>query len=178
VTTVPRTLLDLAAVIGLRELERAVNQAEVLRLGDPLALDDLVSRHPGRRGTVALRTVLDGLGVGADVTRSELEDRFLSFLVDAQLPHPQVNVALQVSGHWLEADCVWRLQRLVVELDGHAAHGTRAAYEQDRARDRILQAAGWRVVRITWRQLHHAPAAVASDLRRLLGISSSLGSER
>jgi len=62
-----------------------------------------------------------------------------------------------------------RAQRLVAELDGHASHGTSAAYERDRARDRVLNAAEWRVVRITWRQLHREPEAVAADLRALLG---------
>lgn len=166
-TTVPRTLLDLAAVVGRAELERAVNQAEVLRLGDALALEDLVSRYPGRRGVAPLRAVLGSLGSGADVTRSELEDRFLSFLAAAQLPRPQVNVVLEVAGRSIEADCVWPAQRLVVELDGHATHATRAAYERDRARDRVLQAAGWRVVRVTWRQLHESPDALAADLSSL-----------
>ena len=65
-------------------------------------------------------------------------------------------------------DCAWPAQRLIVELDGHAVHGTRDAFERDRERDRLLQAAGWRVIRVTWRQLSVDPAAVAADLRTLL----------
>ncbi|MGI8597281.1 MAG: endonuclease domain-containing protein [Thermoleophilaceae bacterium] len=57
---------------------------------------------------------------------------------------------------------------LVVELDGHAAHSPRTAFERDRARDRALHAAGWRVLRITWRQLHREADAVAADLGVLL----------
>jgi very-short-patch-repair endonuclease len=63
---------------------------------------------------------------------------------------------------------VWRDHHLIAELDGHASHATTAGFERDRARDRALQAAGWRVIRITWRQLHDQPAAVARDLERLL----------
>jgi very-short-patch-repair endonuclease len=57
---------------------------------------------------------------------------------------------------------------LVVELDGRASHGTRRAFEKDRERDRLLMAEGWRVVRVTWRQLRDDAPAVAADLRRLL----------
>jgi very-short-patch-repair endonuclease len=53
-------------------------------------------------------------------------------------------------------------------VDGFATHGTRQAYEDDRIRDRVLQAAGWRAVRITWRQLRDTPDLVASDLQALL----------
>lgn len=59
-----------------------------------------------------------------------------------------------------------------MELDGRAFHDTASAFERDRARDRTLQAAGWRVVRITWRSLRHEPAAVAADLRRLLACAA------
>ena len=65
-------------------------------------------------------------------------------------------------------DCAWPAQRLIVELDGRAAHGTREAFERDRERDRLLQAASWRVIRVTWRQVSADPAAVAMDLRTLL----------
>jgi very-short-patch-repair endonuclease len=57
----------------------------------------------------------------------------------------------------------------MVELDGYAVHGTRRSFEGDRERDRLLQARGWRVIRLTWRQLRDDPAAVARDLRVLLG---------
>jgi very-short-patch-repair endonuclease len=77
-------------------------------------------------------------------------------------------MGLELAGGWVEADCVWRTQRLVVELDGYASHGTSSAFERDRARDRMLQAAGWRVLRITWRHLHDEPETVASQLRTLL----------
>jgi hypothetical protein len=63
----------------------------------------------------------------------------------------------------LEVDCVWREQRLAVELDGRSYHDTLRAYE----RDRLLQAAGWRPIRVTWRQLERSRAALERDLRRM-----------
>jgi len=89
--------------------------------------------------------------------------------VDARrLPAPQTN-------QWIEGfeiDCVWREQRLVVELDGGAFHHTQQAFERDRERDRVLQAAGWRPIPITSRQLDRSCDALDRDLRRLLGLSA------
>lgn len=169
VTTASRTLLDLAAVLPRQRLERALREAEVRRLGDAASLAVLLTRHPRRRGTAALRSILASGRAGDGVTRSALEERFLTFLDAHALPRPQINVHLSVHGPLLECDCVWRAQGLVVELDGHAAHSPRAAFEHDRARDRALNVAGWRVLRITWRQLHREGEAVAADLRALLG---------
>lgn len=168
VTTVPRTLLDLASVVRPQQVERAVQEAEVRRLADALSLEQLMTRHPRRAGGAALRAMLASARIDGAVTRSELEDRFLALARDARLPGLEVNAFLKVAGTWIEVDCVWRAQRLVVELDGHAFHAPRAAFERDRARDRMLQAAGWRVVRITWRQLRDGPDLVAADLRAML----------
>ena len=167
VTTVPRTLLDLSAVVSRRQLERALIEAEVLRLWDELSLADLLGCHRRARGTAAMRAVMAARSAGATVTRSELEERFLALIDATGLPKPAVNQWLKIGDRWIEADCVWRDQRLVAELDGHAAHATRTAFEGDRARDRALQVAGWRVVRITWRQLTEDPAVVLEDLQAL-----------
>ena len=166
VTTVPRTLFDLAAVVSKGQLNRAVSEAEIRRLWDPLSLNDLLTRHPRRPGAAALRAVL--ATPGANITRSDLEDLFLRLLEAARLPRPEANVLIEVNGVWIEVDCIWREQRLIVELDGHATHSTRSAFESDRARDRALIAAGWRVMRITWRQLCNEPGALADDLRAAL----------
>jgi hypothetical protein len=166
VTTVPRTLFDLAAVVSPAQLNRAVNEAEIRRLWDPLSLDDLLSRHPRRPGAAAIRAVLATPGAG--ITRNDLEDGFLGLLEAARLPRPGTNVPIEVNGVWIEPDCMWRAQRLIVELDGNATHATRSAFESDRARDRALIAAGWRVMRITWRQLHDEPETLTRDLRASL----------
>jgi hypothetical protein len=113
--------------------------------------------------TTVPRTLLDLASVVAP--RQVL---FLAFLSKYRLPRPEVNAALRVGDRWIEADCLWRAKRVIVELDGRAAHDTAAAYEDDRARDRAATAAGWRVVRVTWRQLHDDPDELAADLRVLL----------
>ena len=67
-----------------------------------------------------------------------------------------------------EVDFTWPDGRLMVEADSIRHHGTRAAFERDRRRDQQLTAAGWRVVRFTWRQVDETPAEVAATLRSLL----------
>jgi hypothetical protein len=168
VTTVSRTLFDLAAILPRAQLERAINEAEVRRLTDSLSLADFVQRYPGRSGVTAIKEILAAKDAGTNLTRSELEDRFLSFLQKAGLPKPEVNAHLFVAGRWIECDCVWRDAGVIAELDGRGAHGTDEAFERDRSRDRMLSARGWRLVRITWRQLHDEAAAVAYDLSALL----------
>jgi hypothetical protein len=99
------------------------------------------------------------------VTRQQLTDAGLR---KTGLPRPEVNAHLFVGGRWLECDCLWRAKRLAVELDGRAVHATARAFERDRARDRAMHAGGWRVVRITWRQLEEEPERIAADLRKML----------
>ena len=136
---------------------------------DPLSIPALLDRYPRRRGTAAIRAILAESRVGAGVTKSELEERFLRFLADWGLPRPEPNVSIALRGGFVEADCVWRSLRVIVELDGRAVHGTAKAFERDRARDRALGAAGWRVIRITWRQLSEDPGELAEDLGAMLG---------
>lgn len=162
VTTVARTILDLAAVLPKDRLAKAIHEAEVRRLFDARVLRALLDRHRRRPGTANLRALLDDRDAGSRLTRSELEDRFSAFVARHELPPPRRNHL--VDGY--ECDAVWPAQRLIVELDGHAAHHTHRAFERDRHRDRVLQARGWRVVRLTWRQLD---GAAATDLAALLG---------
>lgn len=163
-TTVPRTLLDLSAVVQRHEARSALRQAEQLRLTDRLSLPELIARYPRRAGVPALRAALAELARGAGIIRSELEECFQAFLISAGLPRPKTNVLVE----GFEVDCAWPERRLIVELDGHASHAHTHAFEADRSRDRRLEAAGWRVIRITWRQLQEEPHLVEADLRRLL----------
>ncbi|MGI8413271.1 MAG: type IV toxin-antitoxin system AbiEi family antitoxin domain-containing protein [Solirubrobacteraceae bacterium] len=173
VTSVPRTLLDLAAILRSSDVERAIERAEALRLCDPLSLADLVSRYPRRPNVATTRAILAANRIGSAITRSELEDRFLALLADHGLPRPTVNALVETSaGRWIEVDCVWPDARLAVELDGYAIHAPRASFERDRGRDRALAAAGWRVVRITWRQIHLDARTVVGDLESLLATGS------
>ena len=168
VTTVPRTLVDLAGVLTPRQLERAVREAEFLRLWDALSIETVLDRHRGCRGAPALRAILAAGRAGDGMTRSELEELFLVVIDQAGLPRPSLNAHVAVADGSIECDCVWRAQRLVVELDSHRAHGRRSAFEGDRARDRALSLAGWRVVRVTSRQLERDRPEIVADLRTML----------
>ena len=168
-TTAARMLLDCAAVEPPPKVERLVHQAERLRLTDATPLPKLLDRYPRRPGTPILRKIIEDLHRGVAITRSELEDAFIAFLDDHDLPRPRMNTLVE----GFEADCVWPDAKVVVELDGHGFHATRDAFEADRARDRALQLAGYRVIRITYRELHTNRDALAHDLR-LLTTSSHL----
>jgi very-short-patch-repair endonuclease len=141
VTTGPRTLLDRAAQLGRRALERELAAARALGLAPTDRLRDVIARHPGRAGGPALAAALLG-----PFTRSELERRFLDLLRDAGLPLPRCNVLLLD----FEVDCLWEDAGLVVELDGRATHGVTAQLARDAAKDAALLAAGLRVERLTW----------------------------
>jgi very-short-patch-repair endonuclease len=156
VTTPARTIIDLADVLTARGLERAVDEAEYLRL-------DLSGLEPilGRRGAGALARLLTEWRTESR-TRSELEEVFIALCAEHGLERPEVNVHVEGS----ERDFLWRGARLVVEVDGAQAHRTRRAFERDRLRDAELTAAGYRVMRFTQRRLEREPGAVAGLLRR------------
>lgn len=166
-TCVSRTLLDLAAVVSEREVERAFHEAEVKQLTSRVSLPQLIERHPGRRGIAAVRSIL-ARRAPAGITENDLEEDFVAFLDAHGLPRPLFNATLPLRGRLLKPDCMWPEQRLLVELDGRAVHATDRAFESDRQRDRALLAEGWRSTRITWRQLRDEPAAIAADLRAQL----------
>jgi hypothetical protein len=161
VTTVPRTLLDLAEVVRLRELERVIERAETLRILDLIAIRELLSRSPGRRGARRLERALAAEPV---FTRNDLEELMYAICIRAGVPLPRVNYPI---GKY-EADFAWPEHRLIVETDGRATHATTHAFEHDRLRDRELVKAGWRVIRFTWRQLQDDPDEVVATLRALL----------
>ena len=165
-TTAARTLLDLAAVEKPLKLERAMHEAERLQLSDTTPLAALLGRYPRRPGTPAIKRILTEQSLGDDVTDSELEDAFLAFLDEHDLPRPLLNRWLTIGTDHIRADALYPDQRLIVELDGRS-HITTNAFETDRRRDRRLAVLGWQVVRITWRELHKNRDALADDLRRL-----------
>lgn len=168
VTSIHRTLLDLAGLLDRRRLERALNEAEVRRLTDRLSIPQLLARHPRRRGAATLRELLAEKR-HVDISRNDFEELFLALVVRSGLPRPRMNASLWIRGRFFEPDCLWREQRLMVELDGREVHATDEAFEDDRERDRILLAEGWRTARVTWRQLLHQPDEVVADLRQALG---------
>jgi predicted transcriptional regulator of viral defense system len=166
-TSLARTLLDLAEVVDRRGVERAINQAEVLRIFDLRAVEEVLSRAAGRRGAGVLRSVLAEYG-GPTLTDRELEERFLALCRAAMLPQPEVNAWITFDdGVAYKIDFLWRRERLAVETDGWGSHGTRQAFDSDRRRDRLLSLAGWTVVRFTWRDVEREPDEVTSTLARL-----------
>lgn len=152
VTTVARTLLDLADVVPKQALRRAVTEAEYLRLFDLTAINAVVKSNPGRRSA----KLMAAAGTG-ERTRSKLEDRFLAFVERHGVERPKTGVWIE--GY--ETDFLWPEANLVVELDGLAAHRTTAALKGDRRRDRILWRAGFRTMRLTEDDLDDAPSVLA-----------------
>ncbi len=172
VTTVPRTILDLAATESVDVVGSLLRESEYRQLRDRLSLWDLIERYPGRRGVRKLRTALERLTaepVGR--WRSRLEDRFASFLRVHRLPQPRFNDWILLGSRRYQVDCHWPGSGQIVELDGWEGHGTRSAFREDRARDRHLRVAGYSVTRLTWSQLDDEPDVIAADLRALLEIN-------
>jgi very-short-patch-repair endonuclease len=160
VTTVARTLIDLADVLTPYQLERVVHRAEHLGLLDVAT----ITPGPGRRSR-ALAAALDSLARAEPrITRNDFEERMLALVHGAGLPIPRCNAPLL--GY--VADFVWPDHRLVAETDGRD-HRRASRYESDRERDAKMMLAGYRVVRFTWRQLTRRPEYVISTLRALLG---------
>jgi very-short-patch-repair endonuclease len=173
-TGVARTLVDLAAVVAPRDLAKALEEAERRRVLDVADLDRALERTRQRNGHghAAMRTTLARLAaIGARVTRSELEDRFLALLDAHGLPRPQTNYGIE----GMEVDACWPAQRLVVELDGWRDHGTRQAFQDDRERGNALTAAGWTVLRFTWADVTRRPAHVAARVGWELARASPRG---
>lgn len=163
VTSPARTILDLAAVLGGRELESIVARAERERLVTVDQLVAMLERSRGRRGVPELRKVL-ALPGGAALTRSEAERQLLALVRQARLPPPVCNAV--VGGY--EVDFLWPDAKLAVEVDGYRHHGTRTGFERDRLKDSELVAAGLTVLRVTWRQIAEAPLATVVRLGQAL----------
>jgi very-short-patch-repair endonuclease len=164
VTTVSRTLVDLAAVLAADGLVKVLGEAERQRILDVKGIEQAIGRLRGRRGpsVAAVRAALAEVARhGATLTRSPLEDRFLSLLTAHDLPRP----ATQAYVEGYEGDAVWRTARLVVELDGWDAHKTRRAFQRDRTKANTLTAAGWTVLRYTHDDLVRRPEVVVAGVR-------------
>jgi hypothetical protein len=163
VTTVARTLFDLAEVVDSAALARAWEEADRLRLLRIQAVAEVIERGWGRHALKPIRP-LAAERRRAESRRSPLEDRFAAFCDKHGLPPRETNVLLL--GH--EVDVYWPSAKLAVELDSFGFHGHRAAFERDRARDLEFLAEGINVVRITHRRLDEEADIVAAKLRTLL----------
>jgi predicted transcriptional regulator of viral defense system len=164
ITSVSRTLLDLAATARATELERALAQAERLQLYDHRAITDLIARSNGHRGT---RVLAQATTREAKWTRNEWEAAFLELIRQAGLPEPQTNDAFHAPDHGhCEPDYHWPAHQVIVETDGWDTHRTRKAFRDDRAKDAALTASGYRVLRFT---RDDDPELAIKRVRALLG---------
>lgn len=162
VTSLVRTLLDLATYLPAHALERAINEGDKLDLIDPESLRAALNGRAGQRGVRRLRALLDGATFA--LTDSELEQRFLVLAMRAGLSRPQTGA--RVNG--FKVDFFWPGLRLVVETDGLRYHRTPAQQNRDRLRDQTHTAAGLTPLRFSHSQIRYQPDHVVATLRRLI----------
>jgi hypothetical protein len=167
-TTAARTLLDLGAVTSAERLRKAVEHAEALGLFDLREVQLFLDRYPKRPGTAALREAVRVIAGSVGRTREELEERFRSLVLSANLPAPVYNATLELGSLTIEPDAFWPDHGLIVELDSRAFHGTSAAFDRDRMRDQHALAASLRVMRITWHHLTRQERVTVRNLRMAL----------
>lgn len=163
VTSLPRTLLDLAATVRFEWLEKMVERSEHLELFDLRAVEGLLDRTVGHPGHGRLRRAI-ALYKPSSFTRSTLEKRFLELCLAASLPQPRTNFVV----HGFELDCYWPDFRFAVELDVYETHGTRAAFERDRKRQEDLLLHGIAITRVTGPRLEREPRQVIGRVAQLL----------
>jgi very-short-patch-repair endonuclease len=161
ITTVPRTIVDLAAVLSPPNLARAVHEAAVLHRVEPDQVEEVLARRHNWPGCRGLRAVLHG---DVPITQSRLESAFLERLREAGLPPPRTNK--RIGGRIV--DCRWPQHRLTVELDSYRYHRTRHAWEQDRRREREARARGDDFRRFTYADVFEDPRAMLSELEMCL----------
>ena len=154
VTTVARTLVDLAAVLSEHALARACHEAGVRYRTTPSQVEALMP--PNAPGRAALFRILRG---DTRVTLSRLEERFLETLREADLPLPRTNL---VRGSH-RVDCHWT--GVTVELDSYRFHNSRHSWRQDRLREREARARGDEFRRYCWDDL---PQPALRELTPLL----------
>ena len=172
-TSLARTLLDIAEDGTRREVERALDHAELARILDMRAIDDVLSRSNGRRGAKLLRAVLDEHHVGSTLTRNKLEEAFLRIARDvgAAARHGQSNGSPSPTAVAPRPTSSTAPKRLIVETDGRDAHTVRKAFKSDRIRDQRLMLLGWRVVRLPWQQVMFEPGRRGGDAARAAALS-------
>ena len=160
VTSIARTICDLAATESAHATEHAFQEALYREIVTVKALAAVLAREPTRRGAPTIRRLISD----PRLTRSEKERRLLKLIAAAQLPKPLTNVPL----HGYKADMYWPSHGLVVEFDGWQAHGHRHAFESNRKRDQVMVAHGIRVLRVTDRHLEDEPIAVVARIAQAL----------
>lgn len=170
VTTIARTLRDLAAVVDERRLRRLFEEADRLGLLDIDDLWRIIAESNGHRGVARLRALAAKRSGSVPRARSHLEHRFVRVCQENDVPVPLLNVRI---GRWT-VDCLWPDEKLVVELDGHAYHKTRGARRRDAQKARELELMGHRVVRFDWAEVEEDPGAAAEQTLAFLDLQRNL----
>jgi very-short-patch-repair endonuclease len=173
VTSVARTIVDLAGVQGEKQLRESVERAATERLLDVAAIEAILAVGPKRRGAPCLRRVLAPWRPVAETAkyptfRSLFEAKLLPLVAAAGLPLPRFNAPVRTAERTLEVDLLWEHARFVVEADSRKHHGIEVAFERDHLRARELIAAGYAVLGVTWREAEQEPAAVFAVIRQEL----------
>jgi len=164
VTSVARTLMDLAIRARPEQLDRLLERAEERGLLDLREVEAVLSRAGGHRGRGRLRRSLALYQPDPAFTRSRFEKQFRRLVIRAGIPTPSMNF----SAHGYELDAYWPELRFAVELDLFETHGSRAAFERDRLRHEELKLVGIEMIRITKPRLNAEPDVVLRNLSTLL----------
>ena len=162
-TTPARTICDLAATEPLGDIESALAEARIHRLATDRQINAVIQRAPTRPGAPIIRSLLEAED-DSGYTRSKAERLLRDLIRTANLDRPLFNEPLL--GYVVDA--LWPKERVIVEVDGYAYHTHRAAFERDRRRDQQLIAAGYRIIRVTWRQLRDRPIETITAIVKAL----------
>jgi hypothetical protein len=171
VTTMVRTLFDLAAVARRERLAVAIEDAHIsgeCRLEELLAFyEDL--RRPGKRGMKQLGKILSERGPGYVPSQSWLQRRMVRVLVGGGLPEPEVEVHFPWrTARESRADALYRVKRIILEADGRRWHTRVDQMAEDRRRDNVAQNHGHRVYRFVYPELRYDPEYVVETVREAL----------
>jgi very-short-patch-repair endonuclease len=173
VTSVARTIVDLAGVQGERQLRESVERAATERILDVAEINAILANGPKRRGAPCLRRILADWRPVAETAkystfRSLFEAKLLPLVAAAGLPLPRFNASIRTAERTLEVDLLWEHARFVVEADSRKHHGIEVAFERDHLRARELIAAGYAVLGVTWREAETEAPAVFAVIRQEL----------
>lgn len=167
VTSVARTLLDLAGTEDDWTLRRAFHESEVQRTLDVRRIEEVLGRLGNRPGAALLRELI----AAPPETTEHFVELFLALCDDHDVKRPAVDVRIDTGRRALgQADLVYIDERVIVELDGAQTHMTRRRFEEDRRRDSYLSARGWLTLRYTWRRVTQDAPGVARELRATLAL--------
>jgi very-short-patch-repair endonuclease len=169
VTTPTRTILDLAAIAPRDAVEEALDDALRRKLTTPRRLTSRIGELGRRPGAALARDLVRARSSTTEVPQSVFETRLLRALRAAGLPTPTPQHEIRRSGRLIAVvDFAWPSMKLAVEADGYAWHSGRITWEKDSARRNAVTCAGWRVVHVTWNDLHHHETATLARIRDAL----------